>query len=473
MNKKKIADLWLYRQRYFIAYGLLILSFLAILAFSIFVTPNGLTRGEISTATSAFNLSFENIFSKNIINAPFKILQKISIAALGLNNFSIKLPAALLSILAVFLIVKLSHAWFGRGVATISAILATASSQFFFVSQSGNAEILQITIPLAAIVLGFEFFRSKSKIALFSLIAVLALGTYTPAGILITLAILTAAIIHPIFRLEISRIDARDKWISAGIFVAIFTPILVSAIFDASVLGAIFGASENLNIGQNLVDTFSKIFTSAAAPTGEISPIITPPIFVLMVVGAFSIAQSWYSTRAFLLYSLTTLAFIACALSPSNSTLFSVPILILATTGLYGLIQSWYVLFPKNPFARIFGLIPISIFLVGFLTANIKFFSTTYFHSPEVGGNFNRDLSILLQNSSSENKLIVTEEEKPLFEILAHQNRIKLDGEADKIIISKAAYEQGVVKPTGFELSQIITSHTKSDSDRFYILKKQ
>lgn len=473
MNKKKTANFWLYRQRYILAYGFLILSFLSILAFSIFVAPNGLTRGEISTATSAFNLDFSNIFSKEIINAPFKILQKISISLLGLSNFSIKLPAILLSIFSIFLIIKLSHAWHGRGVATISAILATASSQFFFFSQSGNAEILQAIYPIALAVLGFEYLNKKSKFALYGMAGILGISLYSPAGILLTAAFCLMFLAHPKLRFEISKINSKDKYIALGIFSALFLPVAVAIFANFETLGALFGVSGEINIWQNLLETGAKLFTNTTSNTGELSPIITPPVIVLIAVGIYAIVQAWHTPRAYIIYVLTLLAVVACAFTPANSALFFAPILLLTTTGLYSLIQAWYVLFPKNPYARVFGLIPISIFLFSFLTVNLNFFRLSYLHSPEVAKNFNQDLSILLQNSSSEDKLVVSEEEKPFFEILERQGKIKLDGDSEQIIISKEAYFGGTIKPNGFELHRIITSSRKENSDRFYILKKQ
>ena len=79
MKKLKISDFWIYKFRYQIGIGILSLGYLAIIIYTLFITPNGLTAGEIENTKSAVNLDFSNIFSKNIIDLPYRLLQKISI----------------------------------------------------------------------------------------------------------------------------------------------------------------------------------------------------------------------------------------------------------------------------------------------------------------------------------------------------------------------------------------------------------
>jgi hypothetical protein len=174
MKKTRISDFWFYKYRYQLTYGGLFLAFLSIIIYTIFVSPNALTSKEIESATLSANLSFSNIFSSEILNFPFRILQNLSISIFGLSNFSIKLPAILISIATVFAIIKLSHAWFSKGTATLAAILAIASSQFFFIAQNGTPEILYIFYPILLIWLGAKFLETKKKRTLLPLATVLA-----------------------------------------------------------------------------------------------------------------------------------------------------------------------------------------------------------------------------------------------------------------------------------------------------------
>ncbi len=64
MKKLKISDFWIYKFRYQIGIGILSLGYLAIIIYTLFITPNGLTAGEIENTKSAVNLDFSNIFQK-------------------------------------------------------------------------------------------------------------------------------------------------------------------------------------------------------------------------------------------------------------------------------------------------------------------------------------------------------------------------------------------------------------------------
>ena len=144
MKKLKISDFWIYKFRYQIGIGILSLGYLAIIIYTLFITPNGLTAGEIENTKSAVNLDFSNIFSKNIIDLPYRLLQKISIDIFGLSNFSIKLPSIIISLLSLVFITKISGMWFSKRASILASIIAITSSQFFFIAQSGTSEILYV-----------------------------------------------------------------------------------------------------------------------------------------------------------------------------------------------------------------------------------------------------------------------------------------------------------------------------------------
>jgi len=135
MKNLKISDFWIYKFRYQIGVGILSLSYLAIIIYTLFFAPNGLTAGEIESAKSSVNLNFSNIFSKNILDLPFRFLQKTSIDIFGLSNFAIKLPSVLISLCSIFFITKISGMWFSKRASILASIIAITSSQFFFIAQ--------------------------------------------------------------------------------------------------------------------------------------------------------------------------------------------------------------------------------------------------------------------------------------------------------------------------------------------------
>ena len=253
-NKTVLSNLWFYKYRFQIGYLLLLASYILILFYTIFIAPNGLTKNEVNSAVSSYNLSTGNIFSKEIIDLPFKLLQKISITLLGLSNLSIKLPSILLSFLAILLILELTKKWFAHRTAILATIIAITSSQFFFIAQDGTSNILSIIYPLLLIITGIDFFNELKRKQLVTFLLVVAfLGLYTPLNIYITIALLLTASLHPKVRLKLKQLPKKYKAVSLVILAFAFTPIAIAIYNDIDTLKAILLLPNNLNILDNSI----------------------------------------------------------------------------------------------------------------------------------------------------------------------------------------------------------------------------
>ena len=112
VKKHTISKLFLYKHRFVIGYTILGLLFLAMLFFLPTITPNGLSKDEMESVTTSFNLNHDTILSGNIIDLPYHILQKYSIAIFGLNGFGIKLPSILIGGVLGLLFILLLNRWF-------------------------------------------------------------------------------------------------------------------------------------------------------------------------------------------------------------------------------------------------------------------------------------------------------------------------------------------------------------------------
>jgi len=231
MKNLKISDFWIYKFRYQIGVGILSLSYLAIIIYTLFFAPNGLTAGEIESAKSSMNLNFSSIFSKNILDFPFRFLQKTSIDIFGLSNFAIKLPSVFISLCSIFFITKISGMWFSKRASILASIIAITSSQFFFIAQNGTSEILYIFYPILLIWSGMEFIKEPKKHQIFTLISILGLSFYTPLSSYITLAFLITILVHPHLRFIIKKLPNYQKIAALILFLIITSPLLVSIFF--------------------------------------------------------------------------------------------------------------------------------------------------------------------------------------------------------------------------------------------------
>ena len=459
-NKTVLSNLWFYKYRFQIGYLLLLASYILILFYTIFITPNGLTKNEVNSAVSSYNLSTGNIFSKEIIDLPFKLLQKISITLLGLSNLSIKLPSILLSFLAILLILELTKKWFAHRTAILATIIAITSSQFFFIAQDGTSNILSIIYPLLLIITGIDFFNELKRKQLVTFLLVVAfLGLYTPLNIYITIALLLTASLHPKVRLKLKQLPKKYKAVSLVILAFAFAPIAIAIYNDIDTLKAILLLPNNLNILDNSIKLINILFGSSGEySNGVISPIINVASLILIVIGLYFILIQKYTVRSYLI-----LIWLAVVLF--------LPLLLLTATGLQNLIQTWYAIFPRNPYARFFGLIPISFVVVSLLVTNLNIFRQSYMYNPYIVNSFNQDLKLLLNHQNSINNLLVSSEEKPFYSILNSKIKTLDDYSENNLAITHKIFtEKGI--PKNYKVKKVITNNLKNDSDRFYILAK-
>ena len=81
----------LYRLRFWIGYGLLVLALSLLLILAVTQTSGGISSSEQTSALKSASITVKNISSFMIIDLPYHMLQKISISLFGLNPISIKL----------------------------------------------------------------------------------------------------------------------------------------------------------------------------------------------------------------------------------------------------------------------------------------------------------------------------------------------------------------------------------------------
>ena len=371
------------------------------------------------------------------------------------------------------LILELTKKWFAHRTAILATIIAITSSQFFFIAQDGTSNILSIIYPLLLIITGIDFFNELKRKQLVTFLLVVAfLGLYTPLNIYITIALLLTASLHPKVRLKLKQLPKKYKAVSLVILAFAFTPIAIAIYNDIDTLKAILLLPNNLNILDNSIKLINILFGSSGEySNGVISPIINVASLILIVIGLYFILIQKYTVRSYLILIWLVVALLTCFINTSTTPVLFLPLLLLTATGLQNLIQTWYAIFPRNPYARFFGLIPISFVVVSLLVTNLNIFRQSYMYNPYIVNSFNQDLKLLLSHQNSINNLLVSSEEKPFYSIL--NSKIKMLDEYSEnnlAITHKIFTEKGI--PKNYKVKKVITNNLKNDSDRFYILAK-
>ena len=319
-----------------------------------------------------------------------------------------------------------------------------------------------------------EFLKEPKKRQIFTLISILGLSFYTPLSSYIALAFLITILAHPHLRFIIKKLPNYQKIAALILFLIITSPLLVSIFFDFSILKIIFGIPNSLKLFENLKSLVLALFGfSNPISNGMISPIINPATSILTAIGLYFTFIAKHSAKSYLINIWTIILLLVCIINPTTITILFTPILILTITGLQGLINTWYALFPKNPYARIFGLIPISIFVFNLLITNLSVFALSYLYSPQPLAAFSQDLNILLEKTDSNRVLMVSKNEEDFYKVLERQGRAKVKNkfEDSEVILSKEAYQNAKI-PANYSVKRILVSNRKYNADRFYVLRR-
>ena len=158
------------------------------------------------------------------------------------------------------------------------------------------------------------------------------------------------------------------------------------------------------------------------------------------------------------------------------TSLFPVVATIIAF-GVAWLINHWYQMFPRNPYARVAGLLPMALLIGGLTLTGIGRYAETYRYNPEVLAHYSSDVKLLNDQLQGDNvrvdrpmTLAVTEAERPMYEMIARYNdRLRVVTtvpEQQTVFTATRAYRQqhrDLTRP-----AHIITNARAHDSNRFY-----
>ncbi|HEY5695648.1 MAG TPA: hypothetical protein VIQ80_02330, partial [Candidatus Saccharimonadales bacterium] len=200
---------------------------------------------------------------------------------------------------------------------------------------------------------------------------------------------------------------------------------------------------------------------------------------ILIVLGMIQLFTTKYTARSYIITAWMILLAPVLLINPGFISITFVPVLLLMAMGIGLLLNSWYSLFPRNPYARLAGLLPLTILIGGLVFSGMGRYMYGYTYDPKTASHFTRDLTTLnqqIKNNKSTTLLITSPDEKPFYAVVAqHTEKLSVIdtnepvtvNAAPTIIITHAAHKTN----TAPNLYRIITDTTSSNADRFYIYK--
>lgn len=477
MKKTAFPKLFLYRHRFVVGYFLLGLAFLGIIFGLPLLAPAGLSEDEMISATVSYNTHLSSLFSGDVVDLPYHVLQKFFILVFGLNIYSIKLPSMVIGVMLGILLVLLLNRWFKNNVALLASILAVLSASFLYLSGSGTPLIMLVFWPTLLLWLGSKIQGVTKPKPLYCFIFAFALlaSIFTPHLIYLAIFIILFAFLHPHLRFTIKTLPIIPLIITTFIILVAIALLIMATIINPPIISELLFAKDFqlTDFFSNLQTAFLPFFSwSTTLESAFLSPFVGLASVALAVIGLLSTAKGFFASRNSIASCLIIFTIVLSGLSPESAILILLPLAILIAHGLRYILDKWYDLFPENPYARISALFPISIFLGIMIYGGISHFLYGYRYSPMVADQFNNDIELIHDHLPVGSTLYVINHETMynFYQILADQKLLTVADQlpaTSELPVSFATL--GHTSDVPADITQIITSPKSSNSDRIYM----
>lgn len=473
MRKIVISKLFLYKYRFVIGYALLGLAFVALLFGLPFIAQYGLSETEMESAISSHHLSVDAPLNGDLVDLPYRVVQKLSIMTFGLTPYAIKLPSVIVGLLLGLLLILLLNRWFKNNVSLLASCLVVLSTPFLFLAGSGTPLIMLVFWPTLLLWLGSKIQgekRPKPSYCFFTALAML-LSIFTPYMIYFALFSVIFAIMQPHLRFVIRSLPKLPLILVGLLVVGGITTLAMNIINHPDTIMELLFA-KNFSIGQffpNIIAGFAPVFSwRGSLESVFLAPLISLPIFALALAGLFSTTRGFFASRNSIASLLIVFAVIITGFNQQAVIFLILPLSILIAHGLKYLLEKWYGLFPENPYARIAAIIPLVILFSIVIVPGLLQYIYGYRYNPNVATEFNYDLSIIRKNLSDE-KLLVDESHYDFYKILESSTDISVFSSIEGLGCEKLAILHSQDITPQCRLDKIITSPMSEDSDIIYL----
>jgi hypothetical protein len=219
-----------------------------------------------------------------------------------------------------------------------------------------------------------------------------------------------------------------------------------------------------------MVIQFGSQYFGFAWPDGVtlMTPMFALGSMLLIGIGVVRVFRSHSRAQSYIIisWSLCLLPFIF--INPSLTSIVFLPMVLLLATGLDGILSFWYRLFPRNPYARIGGLIPLVVLVGALVLTGLDRYVYGYHYDPRIVPSFSTDLKLMPSDTKN---LVVADDQVAFYSVVAkHQHRgMNVSTEPNGQDFT-ATNEAKAVYPN-YTIEKIITSSNTNQSDRFYVYK--
>ncbi len=477
VKKHSLSQLFLYRYRFQIGFFLLAIVYIAILFGLPLLAPNGLSEAEMESVAHSYALQPDSILKGDLVDLPYRALQKLSISLFGLTVYSVKLPSIIIGLLLGLLMVLSLNRWFKTNVALLASILAVLSASFLFLAGSGTPLIMLVFWPTLLLWLGSKIQGVTKPKPMYCFVFAFALlaSIFTPHLIYLAAFIVLFALLHPHLRFTIKTLPTIPLILTLFIILVGLAALVVAAFVNPSIIAELLLAP-GLTLGgfiDNIKVAFLPLFSwNTTLESQFLSPFVGLASIALAVIGLLSTAKGFFASRNSIATCLIIFTIFLAGLNPECAILILLPLAILIAHGLRYILDKWYNLFPDNPYARVSAVFPIGIFIGIMIFGGFTHFLFGYHYVPMVADEFDNDLTLVRENLTSGETLYIINDETAynFFQVLAaDEGTMKVENTIPDPSNMPEKYATLGKKSIPGDLNTIITSSKSNNSDRIYI----
>lgn len=488
MNIQPISEWTLYRYRFVIGYA--VLALISLLLLTLFITdiPPGLSLGEQQSVITSSQIVFDKL-PTNVIDLPYHILQKFSVEILGVTPLGVRLPSLILGAFTALFLVLIMHRWFKTNVALVASIIIVSSAWFISITRQGTPEVM-IAFWTSFLLLGSTYVSQQVRTAALwkALCAVAgAFALYTPFMIYFFFAALLAGMVQPHLRFILRESSKVRLSLDTLVFVALLAPLGWGIYQDLGVIRQLLAVPAALPEPLQFLQAIAAALSNLVHPlnvqfTERALPLLSLAAAALLGIGAVRLLTDFHSVRSYLLLIWAAILIPIIGFNPNNLTVLFVPTMVCIGVGIHVIIRYWYKLFPRNPYARIFGLVPLVVLVVGIVQFNYQRYFYGMLYSPQVVQAYSPDAFIAQKELNSIRGaapavVVVAPQNQELYTVMAKQRvttqvlPAEQAGEAKGTLII-AESEVAKVPALPATPTKLLVTDTKEEALRFRVYQR-
>lgn len=385
---KSVADFLWRRQT---LYAVLLFLLLITLIFNLSIIPDKSAQSEVDY------IQTNSVFS-NIADNPLYLPHKLTTFAVEQISSSVRFVRAISIVffgICTVALYRVLKRWHSDKVALFSSAMFATNAVVLAVARLGSPDVLLFSWAIVISLLLWLRYGTSRRIAPLTLALIGTAIVYIP-GAPYFFALLIALFANKI-KSTFQNMKRSSFYVSICLGLLALTPLILSFLADPNLIKSWLLLPENIifsEIPRRILEVPSAfIYRTPEYPLLNVGRL---PIFDVASGGLFLIGL--YAYQKYIKLERTKImiltAILGLILGALGQTLIAILILLPFTYSIIGagisyVLDEWYRVFPKNPFARSFGLILVTLVILMSVYYQLTRFLVVWVNAPETRDVYN------------------------------------------------------------------------------------